>query len=120
MNVNTEICKSFSDHANEYEQAAKIQHEIGERLFERLHYLKIKPRYILDLGCGPGHFSERLKKHYPGAQIVGFDLAYAMLQKAKAKQGWFQKWPLINGDMISMPFAAGIFAHCSPKNRCSR
>jgi malonyl-CoA O-methyltransferase len=56
MNVKTEICKTFNMHAQEYEHAAKIQQEIGERLFERLHYLKIKPRYVLDLGCGPVFF----------------------------------------------------------------
>lgn len=109
MNVKTEICKAFNNHAVQYEQSAKIQHEIGERLFERLDYLKIKPKYVLDLGCGPGTFSRRLKKYYPDAQIIGFDLAYAMLQQAKAKQNWWQKWPLVNGDMLAMPFATGLF-----------
>ena len=109
MNVNNEICKAFNDHAVQYEQAAVIQHEIGERLFERLDYLKIKPRYILDLGCGPGYFSRRLKKYYPNAQVVGFDMAYVMLQQARAKQGWRKKWFLVNGDMMAMPFADGLF-----------
>lgn len=109
MNVNTEICNAFNKNATQYEQTAKIQREIGERLFERLDYLKIKPRYILDLGCGPGAFSRRLKKYYPGAEIVGFDLAYGMLKEAESKQGWLKKWPLVNGDMAAMPFAAGLF-----------
>jgi len=109
MNVKTEICKAFNVHAKQYEQAAKIQFEIGERLFERLHYLKIQPRFILDLGCGPGMFSQRLKKHYPKAHVVGFDLAYAMLKQAKTKQGWLNKWPLVNGDMTAMPFVTGSF-----------
>lgn len=110
MNVNIDICKTFNNHAAEYEQAAKIQHEIGERLFERLHYLKIKPQYILDLGCGPGFFSQQLKKQYPQAHIIGFDLAYNMLKQADAKQGWWrQKWSLVNGDMAAMPFASGLF-----------
>lgn len=109
MNVNNEICKTFNLHAPEYEKAAKIQYEIGERLFERLNYLKIKPRYILDLGCGPGSFSKRLKKHYPQAHVIGLDLAYSMLQQAKIKQSWLNKWPLIVGDMTSLPFEAGVF-----------
>ena len=109
MNVKTEISKAFNNHANQYEQAAKIQAEIGDRLFERLHYLKIKPQYILDLGCGPGVFSQRLKKYYPDALVVGFDLAYGMLNQAKSKQGWWHKWPLVNGDMTAMPFATGLF-----------
>ncbi len=109
MNVKTEICKAFSNHALQYEQNALIQQEIGERLFERLQYLKIKPRYILDLGCGPGVFSKQLKKYYPESQVVGLDLAYPMLKRAKAKQGWRCKWSLVGSDMTSMPFASGLF-----------
>jgi malonyl-CoA O-methyltransferase len=109
MNVNTEICKAFNDHAVQYEQAAQVQYEIGERLFERLDLIKMNPRVILDLGCGPGVFSKRLKKRYPNAQIIGFDLALGMLLQAKKKQSFFRKWPLIQGDMAIMPFASGLF-----------
>ena len=109
MNVNTEICKTFNTHAQQYEQEAKIQYEIGERLFDRLQYLKIKPRYILDLGCGPGMFSKRLKKHNPQAQIVGLDLAFLMLRQARIKQNWLNKWSLVTGDMCHLPFAEGVF-----------
>lgn len=109
MNLKTEICNAFNAHAAEYEQAAKVQYEIGERLFERLQYLKINPRYILDLGCGPGYFSQRLKKQYPKAHLVGLDLAHKMLVLAGRKQGWRQKWALVNGDMTALPFAAGTF-----------
>ncbi|WP_133126751.1 malonyl-ACP O-methyltransferase BioC [Legionella nagasakiensis] len=109
MNLKSEICNAFNIHATEYEQAAKIQLEIGERLFERLHYLKITPRYVLDLGCGTGVFTQRLRKQYPQAQVIGFDLAYAMLMQAKSKQKWRKKWPLVNGDMMAMPFVSGFF-----------
>lgn len=109
MNVKTEICKAFNAQAAKYERAAIAQHEIGERLFERLHYLKIQPRYVLDLGCGPGVFSGRLKKHYPKAQIIGLDLAFDMLKEAKNKQSWRSKWALTNGDMSAMPFPTGLF-----------
>ncbi len=109
MNVNTEICKAFNKNAHHYEQVALVQHEIGERLFERLQYLKIKPRFILDLGCGPGTFSKRLQACYPDAFIIGFDLAIGMLKEAKTKQGWWKKWPLVAGDMLAMPFPDGLF-----------
>lgn len=110
MSLNIEICNTFNKHASEYEQAAKIQNEIGQRLFERLDYLKINPRYILDLGCGTGLFSLQLKKKYPQAEIIGLDLAQNMLLEAKKKQGWWRnKWPLINGDMTRLPFASGSF-----------
>ena len=109
MNEKRDICKAYNAHAAEYTQAAKVQHEIGDRLFERLFYLKIKPRYVLDLGCGPGIFSQRLKKHFPEAQLVGLDLAYAMLKQAKVHQNWRCKWGLVNADMTALPFPDGLF-----------
>lgn len=109
MAVKNEISKAFNHCAAEYERAALVQHEIGMRLLERLQYLKINPKYILDLGCGPGTFSRELALLYPKAQIVGLDLAPAMLNQAYKKQSWRHKWSLVAADMNSMPFATGLF-----------
>jgi malonyl-CoA O-methyltransferase len=104
-----EISKTFNQHATEYEQAAKVQREIGIRLLERLHFLKITPKRILDVGCGPGFFSRELALMYPKAQIVGLDLARLMLVQAQKKYSWRCKWPLVAADMSYMPFATGAF-----------
>ena len=109
MKLKIEICNSFNAHAAEYERAAIVQKEIGERLFERLDYLKIQPRYVLDLGCGTGFFSQQLKKRYPKAHIVGVDLAFMMLKQAQKNQPWLTKWSLVHADMMSMPFPSGLF-----------
>ncbi|KTD46406.1 biotin synthase [Legionella quateirensis] len=109
MAVKNEISKAFSNHAEEYERAAKVQQEIGDRLFERLHYLKIAPQRILDLGCGPGSFSKELSLLYPKAQIIGLDLVPGMLALARKKQTWRRKWSLVAADMKHMPFATGMF-----------
>ncbi|MDI1351851.1 MAG: methyltransferase domain-containing protein, partial [bacterium] len=109
MTSNNEISKVFNKQAAEYEQAAKVQKEIGDRLFERLHYLKITPQRILDLGCGPGVFTRELSILYPKAHIVGVDLAQAMLLQAKKKHTWRKKWSLVAGDMTHLPFATGSF-----------
>ncbi|WP_028384324.1 malonyl-ACP O-methyltransferase BioC [Legionella moravica] len=109
MAVKNEISKAFGKHAEEYERAAKVQQEIGERLFERLHYLKIAPQRILDLGCGPGSFSKELSLLYPKAQIIGLDLVPGMLALARKKQGWRRRWSLVAADMRQMPFATGMF-----------
>lgn len=109
MALTNEISKAFNQHAAEYELAAKVQQEIGTRLLERLHYLKIAPQRILDLGCGTGFFSRELAIMYPKAQIVGLDLAQAMLMQARKKQGWRRRWPLVAADMLHMPFVTGAF-----------
>ena len=109
MNVLSEICKSFNRHAHEYEQAAKIQTEIGRRLMMRLEYMTIQPKRILDLGAGTGLLSQHLKKRYPKALVVSFDLSEKMLHQAQKKQSWRMKWPLVSGDMMSLPFANNSF-----------
>lgn len=109
MKLKTEICNGFNRHAIEYEKAAVVQKEIGRRLFERLDYLNMKPAYVLDLGCGPGFFSKQLKKRYPKAQIVSLDLAGLMLKQVQKQQSIFNKWPVIQADMMRMPFASGVF-----------
>ena len=109
MSVLNEISKAFNQQAAHYEKAAKVQHEIGIRLFERLQYLKIKPQYILDLGCGPGNFSRELVLMYPKARIIGLDLATGMLCEARKKQSWRCKWSLVAADMNHLPFPTGLF-----------
>lgn len=109
MTVLHEISNTFNKQANAYERVAKVQQEIGDRLFERLQYLKISPKYILDLGCGPGAYSSKLTKMFPKAHVVGLDLARAMLDKARSKQGFFRKWSLVNANLQKMPFASGTF-----------
>lgn len=109
MAVIREISKAFNKQAGVYEKAAKVQHEIGSRLLERLQYLKINPRYILDLGCGPGASSRELALLYPKARIIGLDLASGMLTEARKKQSWRCKWSLVAADMNHLPFASGTF-----------
>lgn len=109
MAVLNEIIKSFNKQARTYEQAAKVQSEIGTRLLERLHYIKLNPRYILDLGCGSGFFSQELAKLYPKARIIGVDLAQHMLYEARKKQTWRRKWSLCLADMHHLPFQQGMF-----------
>ncbi len=104
-----EIGQSFNAHAREYECEADVQLEIGQRLFARLEYLKITPRYILDVGCGPGIFLTQLQQRYPTAQIVAVDIAHTMLSIAKTKQNLANPWQLFNADMHHMPFATGQF-----------
>lgn len=97
--------RRFEKQAHTYAQAAHIQREIGNRLLERLEYLKITPRSILDLGCGPNMHTHVLHRLYPGAQIVGVDIAYNMLSLARREHAH----SLIQASMDSLPFKEGSF-----------
>jgi malonyl-CoA O-methyltransferase len=109
MTPNNEIRNAFDSHAASYEQYATIQREVGLRLFERLDYLKMCPRTILDLGCGTGLFSRMLAKKYPKAQVVSLDLSFNMLLETQRKQRWRNRWPLVNANMVKLPFVTGAF-----------
>jgi len=103
------IKAAFNRASCKYESVAPIQNEIGNRLFERLYLLKIQPKYILDLGCGPGYFTNKLKKLYPKAYIVSLDIAHDMLNQVKLKQNWFKTWGIVNADMHELPFSNDQF-----------
>ncbi len=104
---------SFNRSAPRYEEAAVLQREVGERLLERLPLFTMKPRRILDLGCGTGFVSRGLRQHYPGAKVVSLDLAEGMLREARSKRGFKEKLlrrqDFVCADAESLPFADDSF-----------
>ncbi len=47
--------------------------------------VKVKPRRILDLGCGTGSTTLMLKQAFPDAEVIGLDLSPYMLVRASHK-----------------------------------
>ena len=43
---------------------------------------------ILDAGCGTGALAERIVARYPDVELVGVDMAKAMLARARARRSW--------------------------------
>ena len=54
--------RRFARAAATYAAAARLEAEVGSRMLERLDYLKLAPRRILEAGCGPGRESGALLK----------------------------------------------------------
>lgn len=75
------IRRRFARAAATSGEAAVLAREVARRMDERLDYIRIEPRRILDAGCGDGADLERLGQRYPAAQRVGVDFALPMLAR---------------------------------------
>ena len=88
------VRRSFSDAANTYDGNAFLQREIADRLFERLEYIKLAPATALDIGCGTGYATAKLRGRYADAHIIGLDVAEKMLGLARLQSKptpWLQR-----------------------------
>jgi malonyl-CoA O-methyltransferase len=99
----------FQRAAKTYDAATFIEREAGERMFSRLHYLKIQPQRIVDIGSGTGYFSRKLAKYYRQAQVIEVDFSPAMLQHSQAQVSKWRrclpgrKQQYLCADMKAMP-----------------
>ncbi len=85
---------SFEHAADTYDAAAVLQREIADRLLARLEVVRLRPRAILDIGCGTGYDLRQLARRYPRARLFGLDIAETMVQRARGKSGL---WGRITG-----------------------
>ncbi len=102
--------RAFERAAATYDAAAALQNEVGSRLVERLDFIRMQPRRILDLGAGTGVFTRVLGRRYRRADVTALDIAPAMLQQARARGGWWRRAPrCVCGDAEALPFADASF-----------
>ncbi len=101
--------QAFEKAADSYDAAAVLQQEVAKRLVERMDYMIMQPGRILDAGCGTGFITRSLAQRYPSAKIYALDLAFNMLQQAKSKRSFKQRWSrqvnYINAEVENLPFA---------------
>ena len=101
--------RAFERAAATYDASAALQNEVGNRLVERLDFIRMQPRRILDLGAGTGVFTSVLGKRYRKADVIALDIATAMLQQARARGGWWYRPRCVCGDAEALPFADASF-----------
>lgn len=74
---------------------------------ERLDYVKIAPRRILDAGSGPAREARALGARYRGAQVVALDYSHAMLPRPRRIERWLGRGVAsVCGDLASLPLEA--------------
>lgn len=74
-----------------------------------LDRIRVKPRRILDLGCGTGSTTLMLKQTFPQAQVIGLDLSPYMLVRAEDKAnkaGLDIQWRHGNAEHTGFPDAS--------------
>ena len=101
--------RSFNRAADTYDGVAELQYEVGDRLVERLDYIRLQPRSILDLGAGTGFITAALLKRYRKADVVALDIAERMLHRVQGRGGWFRKPRCVCADAEALPFADDSF-----------
>jgi SAM-dependent methyltransferase len=52
---------------------------------------------VLDVGCGTGALAERIVAEHPDVELVGVDMAKAMLARARARRSWPSSVRFIEG-----------------------
>jgi malonyl-CoA O-methyltransferase len=99
--------RRFDRAAASYASASRLEAEVGARMLERLDYLKIAPRRILDAASGPSREAKRLADRYRQADLIALDFSLAMLKSGERRLGLFRKKKLLCADLARLPLAAG-------------
>jgi malonyl-CoA O-methyltransferase len=79
------VRRAFERAAGTCDAVAVLQREVGARMAERLGIIKLTPGAILDAGCGTGEALGELRTRYPGARLIGLDLAWNMTLAARRR-----------------------------------
>jgi malonyl-CoA O-methyltransferase len=98
--------RRFARAAGTYAAASRLEAEVASRMLERLDYLKLAPRRILDAGSGPARDAPKLIAKYRGSEFIALDFALPSLQAAKTR--FFEKKRLrVCADLGRQPIAGG-------------
>jgi malonyl-CoA O-methyltransferase len=101
--------RRFERAANSYAHSSKLEAEIGARMLERLDYVKLSPRRVLDAGSGPMRDARALAKRYRKADVLAVDFSQAMLHAGRPRLRFFQRRPPkpVCADLARLPLASG-------------
>jgi malonyl-CoA O-methyltransferase len=85
-------------------------------MLERLDFVRLQPRRILDAGCGTGRGLGLLRRRYPRADLLGVDFARDAVRAARRGESLISRaWRLLGGsarlelcaDFSRLPLRAG-------------
>lgn len=82
-----------------------------EMFFNLFHYLpdELRPKQILDLGCGTGNLTAAALKHFPNAEIHALDLSADILNECRQRFAGFAHIHYHQQDFSRLQFAPESF-----------
>ena len=113
-----QVRRNFARAASRYDAVSVLQCEVATRMLERLDYVKISPRRVLDVGCGTGGQLVALGERYRDALVTGTDFCEGMLRAADGRNSRWRRVmpflrgtrsPLVAGDACQLPFQTAQF-----------
>lgn len=97
------VRQDFGAAASTYDQAARLQRDVLDRLLERADELKASPRVILDAGCGTGQGARLLSDRWRKSHVIALDIAAPMAARARRRRRWFRKLDAVCADAACLP-----------------
>ncbi len=76
------VKQAFSAAASTYDEAAVLQYEVANKLFEMLKKMGVHPQKMLDIGCGTGRITQELTNYWSSV-VTAIDCASGMIDYAK-------------------------------------
>ena len=103
------VRRAFDRAAGQYDRFAVLQHEVCQRLLEKLDVVRLEPRWILDAGSGTGSAIPGLFQRYRRAQLVSLDLSEEMLKQAVRRGSLLRAPHPVCASIEQLPFADNSF-----------
>jgi malonyl-CoA O-methyltransferase len=108
--------RAFERAARAGADSAALQREVERRMLERLEYVRLLPKRVLDAGCGTGRGLGLLGGRYPTADLLGVDWAEAAIRSASRAESLVSRARRlisrarrfhVRADFDCLPLAAG-------------
>jgi malonyl-CoA O-methyltransferase len=85
------VRRQFDARAARFARHDALVREIGDRMLERLSFMRHATALLVDLGCGSGACRGALQRQFPQARWLGLDLSAAMLRAGGQPARWHHR-----------------------------
>lgn len=100
---------SFEQHAVEYDTYACVQKRVVERFAHFATEGGDAPSRLLDIGAGTGMLLGTMARTWPGAEMIGLDMAYDMGAAARSRLSGNAGLRFVTADAEQLPFPGNSF-----------